>query len=967
MAFTPSRSVVAVLAEQQGSGVLIGPGTVLTCAHVVGYAEAARVALPGGSSRLTSRVLWSDERLDAALLHFEPAAEARTRLPRMSTVATDRPLPGCEIIGFPRVQRYDGGRQLDVDQYTGTLLPMAGLIRGTMVFEFDRPPATEPEEGPSPLAGLSGAPVFADDGLLGIVQEVPRGRGHRRVECLPLQTLAMDQGFLDAYGTSTGHPPPQLSELMSSAVNDLRYEKEYAEAVGTAYRKTRIFGLDELGKRDSEWELDTAYVSLEAQPREGESPSEGASLFEGGTGGSLAPKRIDDLLADRPRVLLRGEAGAGKTTLVWWLAAHASAGTLTARLDQLNGLIPFVVPMRTLRAGGGAFPALAQLHSVARLMCEEPPEGWAARVFKAGRALLLVDGLDEVPKSDREEANEWLSALLARFPDTRCVVTSRPLAVEPDWLSSEQFEELSLLPLSGADIHAFIAAWHRAARLDGDDEKALVDLERDLDQQFAQSRALSELARTPLLCAVICALHRLRQGFLPETRWALYQSALQMLLGNRDKRRKIDAPEGISMNVEENQQLLQRIAAWLVRGGQSEFTREQALHQLDRALPGMQRVREQGTGVDVLNHLLNRSGLLQERSDDVFQFAHRTFQDFLAAKEFVEGDHIREMLQHAHDQQWHDVLLLAAGHCSRRELPVLVNGLMAAGSQMRGERRTALYVLANLCAQHAAWLDTTTLERVRKGIASVIPPGDASELQLLAGLGPYLLPLLPGPDERAAMNVKRVVDLINEIGGAEAVPYARRFADVADGPSRIAFSLARNWANYPAEVYAREVLTRVDLADVPLFINNRDQLAQLHLLRHARNLDITGDFGAADLVAHLDGHRVATIGIANNASLTDLTFLDCCGAQLQQVAVKRCPAVRSLAFLTELDSLEEVHLDAVRVSVDDVEAMARMPRLRKLSISYPDTEERRLNLTPLRAVEGLKISVRGLPKRQIIG
>ncbi|MFK4227312.1 NACHT domain-containing protein [Streptomyces sp. NPDC019890] len=975
----PLRSVVAVLSHHQGSGVLIGRSTVLTCAHVVGAADTARVAVPGIGGELLCRLVWSDEGLDAALLHITRKPEALTQLPRMSTLATDRPLTDCEIIGFPRIQRYGGGRKLDLDQYTGTILPMAGLIRRTMVFEFDRPPASEPADGTSPLAGLSGAPVFADDGLLGIVQELPRGRGHRRVECLPLQTLAMNQGFLEAYGASTGHPPPRLTELSSPAIRDLRFEREYAEAVGAAYRRTRIFGLDELRKRDSEWDLDTAYVSLEARPRQSGghdgrgAPPQVPVVPEGPeAGGAVAsvPKRIDELLADRPRVLLRGEAGAGKTTLMWWLAAHASAGTLGPRLDQLNGLVPFVVPLRTLRARGGTFPTPSQLHSVAQLMADDPPEGWAGRVLKAGRALLLLDGLDEMPKNDREEAHEWLSGLLARFPGTRCVVTVRPLAVEPDWLKSEGFEELSLLPMTGSDIHAFVAAWHRAARLDGDDGENLDDLERELAQQFEQNRALSDLARTPLLCAVICALHRLRQGFLPETRWALYQSALQMLLGNRDKFRKIDAPEGISMTVEEHLQLLQRIAVWLVRGGQAEFTREQALHQLKRTLPGMPRVGEQGTPEVVLNHLLNRSGLLQERGDDDFQFAHRTFQDFLAAKEFVEGDHIQEALKHAYEQQWQDVLLLAAGHCSRRELTVLVNGLMTAGSSLgtqEGRRRTELYVLAALCAQHAAWLDSATLERVRTGIRSVVEPRNNLELHLLARLGPYVLPLLPSPAPRPMTHERPVVELINEIGGADAIPYARRFAEKADGSSNFASSLAGNWANYPAGEYAREVLTRLDLTAVPLFITNREQLAQLPVLSHARHLDITGDISAAELEAHLDGHSIETIGIADNKLLTDLTFLRCCGSELKQVAIRRCPGVESLAFLPELDALEVVDLDAVRVSAVDVGAMARISRLRSVFISYPSMEEEELNLTPLRAVAGLKLNVSGLPKRRIIG
>lgn len=308
-----------------------------------------------------------------------------------------------------------------------------------------------------------------------------------------------------------------------------------------------------------------------------------------------APQRIDTLLASRPRVLIRGEAGAGKTTLVWWLAAHAAAGRLGPGLADLNALVPFVVPLRTLRAQGATFPLPAQLPTAARLVVDAAPEGWAGRVLKTGQALLLVDGLDEVPQEDREEAHRWLAALLDRYPRTRCVVTVRPMAVEPDWLKYAGFEELRLLPMNDEDITAFIAAWHRAARLDSGPHEDLDELERDLSEQFKQNSTLRGLARTPLLCAVICALHRLRQGFLPDTRWKLYEAALRMLLGNRDQQRKVEAPEGIQISADECTELLQRIAVWLVREGQSEFSRDQALRQLKRALSGMENVRGQGT------------------------------------------------------------------------------------------------------------------------------------------------------------------------------------------------------------------------------------------------------------------------------------------------------------------------------------------------------------------------------------
>ncbi|QGZ49581.1 NACHT domain-containing protein [Streptomyces sp. QHH-9511] len=953
----PGRGVVAVHSQrsgQQGSGVLLTDDTVLTCAHVLEAGFSAWASVPGRRDRVLCRVVWSDQQLDAALLQAPESlipgtvTTLNTTTVRLGTVATERPLPDCEIVGFPRVQRYDEGRRLESDQYTGTVLPLAGLIRRTMVLELDRASVTERDDGASPLAGLSGAPVFAGSGLLGIVKEVPRGRGHRRVECVPLSAIVAGSGFTGAFVAATGGLPPALTAHTRHTSEDSPYEEEYAEALGAAYRRTKVFGLDELGRRASEWDLDTAYLSLEA-----------ATAKESGR--AAMPQRVDDLLATRPRVLLRGDAGAGKTTLVWWLAAHAAAGTLGPNLAELNGLVPFVVPLRSLRARGAGFPSPAELPAAAGLVVDAAPAGWAGRVLAAGRGLLLVDGLDEVPPEDREAAHAWLSGLLARHPRTRCVATVRPLAVEPDWLGAEHFEELTLLPMRDQDVEAFVSAWHDAARLDGEDPEALRSLERDLLQQFRHNPSLSELARTPLLCAVICALHRLREGFLPETRWALYDSALQMLLGARDDRRRIDAPDGIRMSVEEHRQLLQRLAAWLVRGGQTEFTREQALHQLGRVLPGMPRVQAQGTTADVLTHLLNRSGLLQERTDDVFQFAHRTFQDFLAAKEFVEDDLLSELLRHAHEQQWHDVLLLAAGHCSRRELPALVEGLLAAGSATRKrDVKTTLYVLAALCAQHAAWLSETLHGRVRKAVTSVVPPLNREQVTQLARLGEYVLPLLPEPGGNPRSSGK-VIELIASIGGARALPHAEAYARAG-----LAETIALHWEQFPTEEFADRVLSHLSPGG-SLFLSRRDQLAVLGRLPQ-RRIAVAGGFSPAELVEGLGGRTLRDLTLAANPPLTDLDVLRHLDVRgLRYLSVQFCANLTDLRALTGLGALEELFLCSVPAGRPALEAVAGAPALRQLRLRDPQLDDGRLDLSPLHAVPDLNVVVSGVPRKNVLG
>ncbi|MGW1278118.1 NACHT domain-containing protein [Streptomyces tsukubensis] len=753
---TPGRPghedlVVMVAGEVQGTGVRISPHLVLTCARVVGARQSARVINPATSvGRGEHPVIWSDSRLDAAVLL---AGNGRLGFqPRLGALATDRPVPG-RIIGHPVGRGSDRGG-FKARWFTGTVPPVTDP--GTLLFDFDTPPEGDPTDPHSPTS-LIGAPLFAGDTLLGLVQRLSGNGGRIRAHCLPTRRLAEHPGLC----ALAPWIPSSLETVVHGTPDDIRYEEEYAQALAAVHRDTRIFGLD----TPPSWDLEAAYLHLETD------------LGDPAASHGAPPRRVDSVIAGHPRILLRGEAGSGKTTLLSWLAARAVTRTLPDELGELNGLVPFLVPLRMVRLGGNGLPDPERLPQTASARIPDPPEGWALRVLGEGRALLLVDGVDEVPEEDRAATRTWLEQLLRAFPENRCIVAVRPGAVAGDWLTADDFTEVQLLPMSDREIEQFVESWFAAARTT---EADLPPLEGTLRKRLAHDHVLRRLARTPLLCAVVCALHLQQRGDLPDHPWAIYEHALTVLLDRRDIERGVNfpgPPDGISLGGWERRLLLQGLAVRLARNGATGIPRTLALARIDQVRPLMPNLRDDESADRLLDHLVDRTGLLAERSGGDVCFVRPTFQDFFAAKEFVEGDHLDELLSRSGDERWADVILFAAGYCRSDQIDRFVHTLLANGRRAPDRYTTVrLAVLALRCIQYPIKVSPETREAVADAVGGFLPPLSTETADILGRLGTSVLPLLPEPELLPAAALAPTTSLVRRMDGPAARVYAERLA-----------------------------------------------------------------------------------------------------------------------------------------------------------------------------------------------
>ncbi|MFE7184632.1 NACHT domain-containing protein [Streptomyces erythrochromogenes] len=692
-----------------------------------------------------------------------------------------------------------------------------------------------------------------------------------------------------------------LTRLPRQDGRDTAFEERYLSYVARRHNALTIFGLD-LPPDSTRWPLDAAYVSLEAAaPAHTTEPA-----------GAVAPAPTpyllpaDRLLADHPRTLLRGEAGSGKTTLIQWLAVTAARGTR-------GGAVPYVLPLRTLTRHGERLPAPgAFLTSTGFPLADEAPGGWEGRVLRDGRALLLVDGIDEIPEAERARARDWLTDLITAFPGNRWLVTSRPSAVRHDWLAGEGFAEVALTPMSRANVQTFVERWHAAAEAPADHAERLLD----------SLRAKPDLARltgNPLLCGMICALHRERRGFLPTGRKELYAAALTMLLDRRDRERGLRLP---SLAEEPQLQLLQRLAHWLNRNGRTEMDRSRAEALIGDALPAVPAARVLGGAYEVYQHFLERTGLLRAPTVGTVQFVHRTFQDYLGARSALDEGGLGELTRHADDDQWEDVIRMAVALGRPRERTAILNDLL-----VRGSHRALL--LAYTCLEEAAELEPELREDVLTAARTLVPPTSGPAAAALGRVGPLILEVLPGPaDVTSAEQARLTVIAAGGVGSDRAIPFLARYAD---HPSlAVQEELCRLWPRFDAVEYAQEVLARMHPAPSQLTVESDERLAALSGFTGPPGLFVRQGVSRGALARFLRRQPVAELTLDNFSGGSDAEFLRD-HSTLRRLEIRHWPALLDLGALYGLP-LEEASL-FLGNGQDVGSATASWPRLRALTLA----------------------------------
>lgn len=370
------------------------------------------------------------------------------------------------------------------------------------------------------------------------------------------------------------------------------------------------------------------------------------------------------------RLVVLGAPGSGKSTLVRHLALclageEQKSWNRKAAISRLSGwthgpLTPVYIELRRF-VGSSYFPtALETLPGVDPLwnyiraeILGDTLAAYAPQLeadLREGRALLVLDGLDEVPYPDgvgslakrQKQLQNLARAIDLHYGASRVVVASRPYAYE-NW-QLDGYTPLRIVPLGDSERIALAANLFRVSHYANPDDKA----ER-LNTALQQQGVSSELADTPLFLTLMATIfaHGVSGDALPARKGAMYHESVLLLL-ERWTRTKSGRPTLTQLlGSSTSEDLLARLArlAYKVHAqygaDRERDTPEIPEELLLTELAKLEIVDKKVKVSELLSYLSENTGLLvspgHKGDEYVFRFAHRTFQEFLAARHLVES------------------------------------------------------------------------------------------------------------------------------------------------------------------------------------------------------------------------------------------------------------------------------------------------------------------------------------------
>ncbi len=412
-------------------------------------------------------------------------------------------------------------------------------------------------------------------------------------------------------------------------------------------------------------------------------------------------------------------------------------------LDSDTDWLPILIRMRDLaRHPDKSILEYARIFAEKTMAVKTLPTGFFEHWLEDGRALILLDGLDEVAEEGkRYDVVRRIENFLGQFDRNRAIITSRPAGYRRDFFRTEEFPHYQMQSFNDEKISTFINNWYDSRFRDkAEAERRKESLQKALDD----NDRIKLLARNPLLLTIIALIHRY-QAVLPKERFRLYDKAVETLLTSWDANKELSSYGRLKyLGLDDLRRLMELLAYWVHTQGNvgdeggTLIEKDELIRELRREIKRLKQVelyQAEEEAERFVELIRERTGLLNEQGQDYYAFVHKTFQEYLCAEDIdYQADNeddfeivlgcIRENL---HESHWEEVLLLLIAQQKPKKVAKAMRMILARGSQYEEWLHRDLLFAGSCLAEDPKGLRSVDGELVREVLERLVELEVSSE------------------------------------------------------------------------------------------------------------------------------------------------------------------------------------------------------------------------------------------------
>lgn len=471
-------------------------------------------------------------------------------------------------------------------------------------------------------------------------------------------------------GVWSAELPPQLRlgapsapTVLTEARRDI-LSARYREAAAAYHGRLRFIGFADSRPRPTA-RVPELFVPLRLKA---EVPTEGKKLS---TLDLL--RRLSSRDAEPARIVVLGGPGSGKTTLSTFATVVLAGEAQLRGLDVPEDLLPLLLPFRDYVASSREHKERSILEFLKAQASTELqlslPESFLEKALEERRAVLILDGLDEVGSQDeRVTMLKRVEAFCSAWKDLPILVTSRITGYGDAPLPRGRggFEHFLLEEFDSEDQQSFVRNWYQIQEPDdpGARERGI----HELTLAITEDPSVGALARSPILATLIALVHRY-EAHLPGERALLYDLCVKTLLETWPAaRRRTFLPFDARLQRTYLENVAFRIHEYPTEGLRVSIRYRQMAATITDVLRDMRGIAEteaSSLADQWLKYLIEDTGLLIEEQPGTLTFLHLSLYEFLASRGWERySEQPAEIAFRFPHPRWREISLLMVGYHS---------------------------------------------------------------------------------------------------------------------------------------------------------------------------------------------------------------------------------------------------------------------------------------------------------------